>query len=112
LAKPKLLCDENFDPAVMLGLRRAGFDVIHIYDVDRQGASDEEQLLFAIQENRAILTKDRVDFEELHRTYMLNGWEHCGIVACMPYDTRTMIRELINLLEDKPEVMSNGLWYV
>jgi predicted nuclease of predicted toxin-antitoxin system len=112
LARPKILCDENFDPAVALGLRRAGFDAIHIYDVNRQGASDEEQLLFAIQEDRAIVTQDRVDFEALHRTYMLNGWEHCGIIACWPYDTRTMIRELISLLEDKPDVMSNGLWYI
>jgi predicted nuclease of predicted toxin-antitoxin system len=112
LPKPKLLCDENFDPAISLALRRAGYDAIHIYDVERQGASDEAQLIFAIQENRAILTQDRVDFEELHGIYMLNGWEHCGIVACMPYDTRTMIRELLEFLEDKPEIMSNGLWYV
>ena len=112
MSKPKLLCDENFDPAVSLALRRAGYDAIHIYDVKRQGASDEAQLLFAIQENRAILTKDRIDFEDLHRTYMLNGWEHCGIVACMPYDTRTMIRELLEFLEDKEEVMSNQLLYV
>ncbi len=112
MPKPKLLCDENFNPAVTLGLRRAGFDALHIYEVGRDGDSDEQQLLFAIQEDRAILTQDRVDFEELHRIYMLNGWEHCGIVACMPYDTRTMIRELINFFEDKPEVMSNGLWYV
>jgi predicted nuclease of predicted toxin-antitoxin system len=52
-----LLCDENLDPDVALGLRRAGFNAIHIYDVERQGASDEAQLLFAIQENRAVITQ-------------------------------------------------------
>ena len=112
MEKPKLLCDENFDPAVTLGLRRAGFDVTHIYEVDRSGYSDEQQLLFAIQEGCVFLTQDRKDFVVLHHEYLHNGWEHCGIVICTPYDTRAMIRELINFFEDKPETMSNGIWYV
>ena len=112
MSKPKLLCDENFDPDVWLGLRRAGFDSIHIYDVERQGASDEAQLIFAIQENRAVITQDRKDFVLLHSDYMLNGWEHCGIIICTPTDTRTMIRELLKLLDDKPEIMLNEIWYI
>ncbi len=112
MEKPKLLCDENFSYEVTLALRRAGFDATHISEEGRKGASDDAQLLFAIQEDRAILTQDRNDFEHLHLEYMRNGWEHCGIVICTSYNTRTMIRELLDLLRDKPAPMSNAIWHI
>jgi len=45
----------------------------------RRRDPDDPQLPLAIEENRAIVTQDRLDFENLHLHYLRHGWEHCGI---------------------------------
>jgi predicted nuclease of predicted toxin-antitoxin system len=112
LEKPKLLCDENVAIEVTAGLRRAGYDATHVSILGRRRDPDESQLRLAIEENRAILTHDRLDFEALHLHYMDHGWEHCDIIISQSYDVRTLVRKLLILLDGKPETMSNGIWYV
>jgi hypothetical protein len=47
-------------------LRAAGHDATTAHAEGRRGASDDEQLLFAAQEGRVLLTHNRADFVLLH----------------------------------------------
>jgi predicted nuclease of predicted toxin-antitoxin system len=50
--------DEHIPSAVAEGLRQRGVDVLTVQDAARSGLSDQEQLSFAHQEQRAMLTMD------------------------------------------------------
>jgi len=67
--------DENVDHAVARGLRLRGIDVTTTTEAGLIGASDAEQIVFALGEGRIIFTQDQ-DFLRRHQT----GDEHAGIV--------------------------------
>jgi predicted nuclease of predicted toxin-antitoxin system len=69
--------DENVDPAIADGLRRRGVDVTVTNDVGLTGASDEEHLVFALAQQRVIVTHDE-DFLAASKS----GHVHCGIAYC------------------------------
>lgn len=71
----RLHLDENVDHAVAHGLRLRGIDVTTSTDADLIGDTDDEQLSYALRENRVIFTQDQ-DFLRHHQA----GTEHAGIV--------------------------------
>ena len=71
----RLHLDENVDHAVAQGLRLRGMDVTTTTDANLIGATDDQQLSFALRENRVIFTQDQ-DFLRHHQA----GSEHAGIV--------------------------------
>jgi uncharacterized protein with PIN domain len=83
--------DEHIDPAVASGLRRRGFDATATGEVGLQGASDEDQLAFARDEGRVLVTSDR-HFLKLHA----DGLSHAGI-AYFHHETRS-VGDVIRLL--------------
>ena len=74
----KLYADEDFDHGVVTRLRALGHDVITVMDVNRRGQSDVEQLAYATEAGRALITFNRADFHALHRQHD----EHAGIITC------------------------------
>ena len=73
--KIKFYTDEHVPRAVAKGLQRRGVDVLTVSKADMLGASDEEHLIRAQNENRVIFTQDD-DFLRLHTAKK----EHSGIV--------------------------------
>ncbi|MFC1851955.1 DUF5615 family PIN-like protein [candidate division CSSED10-310 bacterium] len=73
--KIKFYADENVPRAVVEGLRKRGLDVLTPHDTGMLGKSDEEQLVFALNQKRVILTRDQ-DFLRLHS----RAFNHCGII--------------------------------
>ena len=73
----KICCytDENVARAVINGLRQRGVDVLSVPETNLLGASDEEQLEFALEQGRVIFTHDD-DFLRLAAT----GTKHAGMV--------------------------------
>jgi predicted nuclease of predicted toxin-antitoxin system len=69
--------DENIDHAIAVGLRGRGIDVSTTTEAGLGGATDEEQLAYALEQQRVILTYDD-DLLVLHR----NGVLHAGIAFC------------------------------
>jgi predicted nuclease of predicted toxin-antitoxin system len=61
----KFHLDENVSNAVAEGLRRRGIDVTTTPEQTLMGASDPEQLAFALKQQRVIFTQDD-DFLKLH----------------------------------------------
>jgi predicted nuclease of predicted toxin-antitoxin system len=60
----RLLADMHISPRTVLHLRGAGHDVVRVNEVLRPTAPDEELIVFAISDDRAILTQD-LDFSRL-----------------------------------------------
>ncbi|QSJ19449.1 DUF5615 family PIN-like protein [Nostoc sp. UHCC 0702] len=77
MAKIKFHLDENITLAIANGLRRRGIDVTTTPEQGIIGQSDEQQLEFAISQNRVIFTQD-TDFLRLHDA----GYSHCGLIYC------------------------------
>jgi uncharacterized protein with PIN domain len=73
--KVKYYTDEHVARAVARGLRRRGVDVVTAPEADMLGATDEEHLRFATDQQRVVFTQDD-DFLRLHA----QGHKHAGIV--------------------------------
>jgi Domain of unknown function (DUF5615) len=51
---PRLLLDEHIWEGLAEHLRALGYDVVHVYEVERGGLEDADQLVYATQQGRAI----------------------------------------------------------
>lgn len=71
--------DENVDPAIANGLRRRGVDTSTSHETGLLEASDEQQLAFALDQGRVLVTHDR-DFLAMLKP----GAEYAGIAYCHP----------------------------
>lgn len=80
--------DENVSNAVADGLRRRSIDVTTTADQNLIGASDEEQLAFALAQGRVLFTQD-ADFLRLHKA----GATHAGIAFA--YKDRLSVGDII-----------------
>lgn len=72
----KLLLDENITPAAAVALVADGIDAYHVRDRGLEGATDEELLDRAYDEDRILVTLNVGDFEDLVRSREL----HAGVV--------------------------------
>ena len=75
MSKLRYYADEHVSKAVILGLRQRGVDVLTVPEANKLGATDDEQLAFALAEGRVMFTQDD-DFLRLASS----GKAHAGIV--------------------------------
>ena len=61
----KFYFDEDISPKVAELLRKKGIDAVSAHEIGMIGASDEEQLIRAVNEKRVMVTRNRNDFIEL-----------------------------------------------
>jgi hypothetical protein len=100
--KPKLFVDEDAcEEAVVSALRRKGFDVLTVLDVDRAGIGDDDQLRFATSLRRAVYSLNTRHFARHHREYLSRGEHHAGIIVIprQRYSIGEKIRRLADFLE-------------
>lgn len=91
MARIRYYTDEQVSRAVISGLRQRGVDVLSVPEAGKIGASDREQLAFALMEGRVLLTYD-TDFLSLDAA----GVHHAGIVYVNQYTpTGEIIRGLM-----------------
>jgi hypothetical protein len=67
--------------ALARALTRRGVDCLTSLAAGNDRAADDEQLAFATQENRVVLTSNQGDFAELHSRWLSAGKTHAGIVV-------------------------------
>jgi hypothetical protein len=110
VSKIKFHLDESVSNAIALGLLRRGIDVTTTAEVGLIGASDREQIAFAVSQKRLLITHDD-DFVVLHS----RGINHAGIAYC---DQKSRsIGEILNTLILiweilEPEEVSNQLEFL
>jgi hypothetical protein len=95
-------------------LRAHGFDVLTTRQVNNLGSSDAAQLRFATENQRALFTHNRNDFEALHRAALAEQRPHAGIILAnrRPSDAELARRvvKLLNLFT--ADEISNQLFYL
>ncbi|MGB3652665.1 MAG: DUF5615 family PIN-like protein [Rivularia sp. (in: cyanobacteria)] len=76
----RFYADEQFPFPVVEHLRNFGHDVLTVQEAGKadQSIPDDDVLMYAISQERAILTINRNDFIRLHR----RDDKHFGIVVC------------------------------
>lgn len=108
--KIKFHLDENVSNAIAQGLRRRNIDVTTVPEVGLIGADDDEQIIFALSQQRVIFTFDD-DFLRLASQEI----NHAGIIYTRQ-QTRsigTIIADLILIWEClEPEYMQNRVEFL
>ncbi len=75
----RIYTDESVDVAIAQGLQRRGVDAFSARDSDKLGLTDEEQLIFAMEEKATIFTHD-TDFLRIAAQWVDEGRTHCGVI--------------------------------
>lgn len=101
LERIRLYIDEDLSDRVAVALRSKGFDAISAHEVNMRGKTDREQLKYAIEHNRIILTRNIKHFVNLQREYYKHGLPHNGILVTDYLPLKELIRRLTKFLNEK-----------
>lgn len=101
MAEPiRLYLDEDAQRnSLVRALRARQIDVLTANEAELAGASDLEQLAFAVSQNRTIFTFNRGDFVQLHTAFLKDGRSHAGIIVSDQLEIGVVIRRLLKLLD-------------
>lgn len=109
----ELYLDEDVDALIADLLRARGFKVTTTQEAGQLGKGDEQQLVYAVSQQKAFFTHNRNDFETIAEEYFAAGKEHHGIIIGVrryPYEiARRLLVILNNVTADE---MKNQLRYL
>ena len=109
----RLYLDEDVSAVVGAILRARGHDVLTTNDAAHLGASDDQQLTFAMSEGRAIVTHNRVDFERFAQEYVDSAKSQAGIIIAVRRPPGDVARRLLALPDQvAADEMANLTSYV
>ena len=95
-----LYIDEDASKKFATVPRELGYDAVTTAEAGQLEADDEEQLKFATEQGRAILTFNAKHFQALHTRYCQEGREHAGIIVLnRKVSFSENLRRLLRLLD-------------
>jgi predicted nuclease of predicted toxin-antitoxin system len=77
----RLYLDRHIIARLAVDIRGHGIDILRTEEAGMDTATDEEQLLFATSQGRAIFTFNIRDFAPLHEGWQAVGRSHAGIIV-------------------------------
>jgi len=98
MTSPRFYLDEDVDPLLARILIARGYDVLTTQEARRVSSTDANQLLFATQEHRALLTHNIAHFNRLARDWAADGREHSGIVVSDQFPLKELLARILRLL--------------
>lgn len=98
MTSPSLLCDEDVRVLLAEVLRQRGYDAVHVSEQGRGGMTDLEQLEYAVEERRAILTHHIRDFVILQRRLGEESRSHFGIIVSDQLPFGELLRRTLRCL--------------
>ena len=93
----RFFTDEDVYGAIAPGLRQMGVDALSTPEAGRLGCFDEDQLAWAANEGRVIVTFNVGDFVAYHCDWLSNARHHAGIVVSAQRPIGDVLRRLTNL---------------
>jgi len=109
----RLFIDEDVWLGLAATLRERGFDAIHVYEVGRGGLNDREQMAFAIQQRRAILSHNKRHYIPLVAEYYWAGRVHYGILLIDQLPRGELLRRVEAFLQHhQADEVKNQLWFL
>lgn len=94
----RLYLDEDVDPLLAQVIKDRGIDCLSIHEVNNRGLPDPDQLAYATEQGRAILTFNIKDFVRLALEYAHTGRHHSGIIVSDHLPFRELLRRTLLLL--------------
>jgi predicted nuclease of predicted toxin-antitoxin system len=109
----RLYLDEDVHVLVADLLNARGFDVLTARDAGKLQASDDEQLAYAISQERALVTHNRSDFEALVQAYFDVERKHYGVILAVRRSPQDIGRRLLAILNQvTTDEMENQVRYI
>ena len=106
----RLFLDEDIQMSLGTALGKRGIDVVHVQDLKRKGIEDLDQLAYAVQDGRCLVTYNVKDFVLLHNIYVQNNCAHWGILVSPQRSIGDTLRRVLRLLQQYDrESMKNRL---
>lgn len=114
MTQVRLYVDEDFQrQGLVRAIRARGYDIVTTLEVARTGMSDTNQLVYAAENHRTLITFNARDFVPLHRDYLIDGRFHSGIIISNQLETGVLVRRLLRLLQSRSaEDMVNWLEFL
>jgi hypothetical protein len=116
VSRIRLYLDEDtIKGALIQALRNADLDVVTVAEAGRLGYPDEEQLIWATEQERVIYSFNIGDFCRLHSDFMAQERSHAGIVLApqQQYSVGQQLRGLLKLAADQSaQKMANELVFL
>ena len=106
-----LYLDEDVNILLASLLRARSIVVITTLECGLLGTDDRRQLQFASSRGAAVVTHNRIDFENLYRECIQSGMTSGGIIILIRRDVYAMARRLSRFCLTH-ETIENQLWYV
>lgn len=93
------LDEDTINAALVKALRNADLNVVTVADAGRLGYPDEDQLIWATEQERVIYSFNIRDFCRLHRDFIVQERNHAGIVLAsqQQYSIGQQLRGLLKL---------------
>jgi len=109
----ELYLDEDVSIVIADLVRARGFAALTTREAGRLDRSDQEQLDYAVSEQKVLLTHNRYDFEKLAQEYFAAGKQHCGIIIAVRRSPYEIARRLLIILNHvTADEMKNQLRYI
>lgn len=109
----RLYLDEDVNVLVADLLKARGFDAITARDAGKLRATDEEQLAFAVSQQRTLITHNRTDFEELVQVYFDTEQVHYGVIFAVRRSPNDIAQRLMVILNHvTADEMENQVRYI
>ena len=116
MSQIRLYLDEDaMRLALAEALRNTGVDVVTTADANNLSLPDEEQLIWAKEQNRVIYSFNVRDFSRLHAKFIEQNMVHGGIIMVtrQSYSIGEQLRGILRLINAKSaEEMINQLVFL
>ena len=94
----KLYLDEHVQPLLAHILTSRGIDCLTTQAAGNLSHSDDDQLVFATNQERVIVTFDRKYFRSLAQQWATENRTHAGIILSKPCALSELLRQLLHLI--------------
>ena len=109
----ELYLDEDVSALVAKLLRVRGFMAQTTQEAGRKSTDDEEQLAYAVSQQRGLLTHNRDDFAQLAQDYFATGRKHYGVIIAVRRPPHEIVRRLMVILnQTTADEMEDQLIYI
>lgn len=99
MAEIKLYLDEDISHTVAEVLRSRGYDVQSAHQVGMKSRTDDEQLDYAIENERTLITFNARHFAPLVKKLHEEGREHFWVVVSNQINLSEMVKLVIEMLK-------------
>jgi hypothetical protein len=97
VARISLYLDEHIQLGLGEALRARGVDILTTREAGKIGVDDIDQLVFATENNRSLLSYDKRHFAKIHYDWMVFKKSHAGIILSDQLTVGVVLRRLMKL---------------